>query len=297
MEKQCEMCKKKYQAKRNNQKYCSVECQYGSYRKPKVEKKERVCLQCGVIFLKIPSKSNEKNGKYCSRKCKDIHQKEIYIGEKNPTWGRKSSLYEKEFRINLIKELWKSQEFRESVRKGQEKFLLENGYWPGSDENSKEKRKKTMFDKYGITHNWNGKYGERKCDLKTFEIYGKDPIRIMFDLPNLTSNTKPEKIFKSILDELKILYEPQYFIYYENKKYKIYDFFLKEKNILVEIDGDYWHGNPSIFKNLNEQQLLTQKNDFFKNELAIKNCYKILRFWENDLKKNKDFIKQKIMNL
>jgi len=294
MEKECIQCKKNYQPKNKTQKFCSVECQYNSYKIQKIEKIKKECIKCGKIYYKIPSKSGST---YCSRECKDLHQKEIYIGEKNPTWGRKYSLNEKQFKSNFLKELWKSQEFIDSIKKGQEKFLLENGYWPGTDENSKEKRKKTMFEKYGITHNWNGKYGERKCDLKTFEIYGKDSIGIMFDSPNLMFDTIPEKIFKKLLNELNILYQPQYFLYYENKKYKIFDFLLKEKNILVEIDGDYWHGNPNKFKKLNEQQIITQKNDFFKNELALKNGYKILRFWEDDLKKNKDFIKEKLLNL
>ena len=38
MEKKCELCGKDYKPIRKKQKYCSVECQHESYRKPKIEK-------------------------------------------------------------------------------------------------------------------------------------------------------------------------------------------------------------------------------------------------------------------
>ena len=170
MVKQCEKCNKEYGTKKKQQKYCSVECQYSSYKKIKVERVEITCLKCGKVFLRIPSKSN---GKYCNRKCKDEHQKEIYLNVNNPVWGRKSTEIEKEKRSKLIKKLWESDEFRFMVKDGQKRFVNKNGYWPGSDTFSIEKRKKTMLNKYGFEHNWNGKYGERKCDKTTLEIYGK----------------------------------------------------------------------------------------------------------------------------
>jgi len=92
MEKKCLICKKNYNSKTKTQKYCSVQCQHQSYRVQKVDRIKCICLKCEKEFLKIPSKSN---GKYCSRKCKDEHQKEIYKGEKNPSWNRKVSLNEK----------------------------------------------------------------------------------------------------------------------------------------------------------------------------------------------------------
>ncbi len=294
MEKECLYCHKAYVTIKKTQKFCSVECQHRSYRVQKVNRVKCVCLKCGKEFLKIPSKANEKYGKYCSRKCKDEHQKEIYQGEKNPSWKRKVSISEKEWRTALIKELWKSDDFRESVKNGIEKFVKKNGFWPGTDEKSKLKREKTMLERYGIHHNWCGKYGNRKCDKTTIEIYGMDPISIMMSLPNIISNTKPEKIFKEVLNELNIEFIPQYYLFYDGQKYKIYDFYIKKKNLLVEIDGDYWHANPMFFNELNKYQKSVRENDRAKNEIAKNFGYNIMRFWENDLKKNKPEIKEKI---
>jgi very-short-patch-repair endonuclease len=77
----------------------------------------------------------------------------------------------------------------------------------------------------------------------------------------------------------------QYKIFYDEKnhKYKRYDFLLPEHNVLIEVDGDYWHGNPKLFRNPNKVQVNNMKNDMFKNDLAIKMGYRILRFWENEI--------------
>jgi len=60
---------------------------------------------------------------------------------------------------------------------------------------------------------------------------------------------------------------------------------LPSYNILVEADGDYWHGNPDYFTTLNEIQIINKKNDIFKDELAKQEGYLLLRFWENQIKK------------
>jgi len=298
MEKECIQCKKNYQPKNKTQKFCSVECQYNSYKIQKIEKIKKECVKCGKIYYKIPSKSGST---YCSRECKDLHQKEIYIGEKNPTWGRKYSLNEKQFKSNFLKELWKSQEFRDSIKKGQEKFLLENGYWPGTDENSKEKRKKTMFEKYGITHNWNGNYGKRICDKTTFEKYGKTSVDMLIEYTiHYNKKTDIENIFEEFLKDLKIPFQDKFKIYNKDKIdfwYKEYDFLILNTNILIEVDGDYWHGNEKIFQDLTDFQKSVKINDKIKENFATSNGYEIIRFWGSDIKKNKTEIKEKLKEL
>jgi len=89
-----------------------------------------------------------------------------------------------------------------------------------------------MLEKYGVEHNWCGKYGNRKCDQTIIKMYGMDSISIMMNLPNIITNTKPEKIFKEILiNELDIEFIPQYYLFYDEKKFKIYDFYIKKKFI------------------------------------------------------------------
>lgn len=90
--------------------------------------------------------------------------------------------------------------------------------------------------------------------------------------------------FEAILDLLEINYNHSH--YFKEIK-KIYDFYLPEYNILIEVDGDFWHCNPKNYKKpLCKSQEVNLINDEFKNKWALDNGYKLLRFWENDLNNN-----------
>jgi hypothetical protein len=90
--------------------------------------------------------------------------------------------------------------------------------------------------------------------------------------------------FEAILDLLEINYNHSY--YFKEIK-KIYDFYLPECNILIEVDGDFWHCNPKNYKKpLCKSQEVNLINDEFKNKWALDNGYKLLRFWEDDINNN-----------
>jgi len=66
---------------------------------------------------------------------------------------------------------------------------------------------------------------------------------------------------------------------------KSYDFKIKNKPIIIEVDGDYWHGNPKkkhYYKYVNE----IKDNDKLKEDIAKKKGYKVIRLWESDIKKD-----------
>jgi very-short-patch-repair endonuclease len=103
-------------------------------------------------------------------------------------------------------------------------------------------------------------------------------------------NTNIEIKISKILRESGIKFRRQYKVFYGNKKCKIYDFYLKDYNLLIEADGDYWHANPNKYQDatlLTEIQKTNIENDKFKNELAKSNGYNLLRFWETDIKKRR----------
>jgi len=75
--------------------------------------------------------------------------------------------------------------------------------------------------------------------------------------------TWPEREFKKLLKELKVPFEVQKVI-----GNKIFDFYIPTANLLVEVDGDYWHGNKDKFSVLNGLQEKAIRNDLFKDGLA-----------------------------
>jgi G:T-mismatch repair DNA endonuclease (very short patch repair protein) len=100
--------------------------------------------------------------------------------------------------------------------------------------------------------------------------------------------------FEGILELLEIEYIHSYFIKDINK---IYDFYLPKYNIIIEIDGDFWHCNPNTKYALPEckTQHINIENDKFKSQWALDNGYTLLRFWENDINNNIKQIKQTLL--
>lgn len=90
-------------------------------------------------------------------------------------------------------------------------------------------------------------------------------------LPSKSKATSLEKLFESKLVELGIEYTPQY-----DKIGKYWcDFYLPKYNLIVEVDGDYWHANPEQFS---EDDLIGPKKT------------KAKYIWEYDNQKTKDII-------
>jgi very-short-patch-repair endonuclease len=81
--------------------------------------------------------------------------------------------------------------------------------------------------------------------------------------------TSLEKIARQALEELGIKFKSKFWINIKGYSPKEYDFYIPSLNLLLEIDGEYWHSLP---KNV--------KNDKYKDELAKIAGYKLLRIPE-----------------
>jgi very-short-patch-repair endonuclease len=243
------------------------------YSKPKIEK---VCEYCKNSFNILESSKKQ----YCSRICKDTHQKEKYSGEGNPMYQRDILKNTREKHSKVTKELWKTEEFRKKIKDGINKYVEENGYYPGTDEKSIEKKKKTNLERYGNEHNWGGKFGERKVDKTFIEKYGMTSIEYMNSKLRSITKTKPEKTFETYLKDLEINYIFQYKL---GGRY--FDFKIENENIVIEIDGDYHHGKGKLYEEMDELQKKSYKNDKIKNKIVKNKGWKLIRIWESDLYK------------
>lgn len=69
-----------------------------------------------------------------------------------------------------------------------------------------------------------------------------------------------------------------------------YDFIIPNTNILIEVDGDFFHSNPKFYPDgpLYKTQIENNLRDQEKNQWAKDNGYKLLRFWETDINNNPD---------
>lgn len=115
-------------------------------------------------------------------------------------------------------------------------------------------------------------------------------------------DTKPELAVESILKKLNIKYIKQYPMWasypFIHKYVRFYDFYLPEYKKIIEVNGDYWHGNPNKYKNedLNLMQQQTQYNDGLKFINAINRNIEVYYIWENETK-NGDILYEKISEI
>jgi len=113
-------------------------------------------------------------------------------------------------------------------------------------------------------------------------------------ISNLLSGkySKLELTFQNYLNILGIEYQHAFYIGKNQFDYKLIN-----TNILIEINGDFWHANPNIYKpdDLLKHPRTTGvkakdiwEKDFKKSELAKNKGYKVIIFWESFLRNSSE---------
>jgi len=202
-------------------------------------------------------------GTTCSRKCL-AELKKTWTGEKSPHYGHPHS---DKTKAKISK-----------IRKKQGNFKLGFQFSEESKKKMSDTRKRLKLSQ-GKN---NGMYGKTHTLEAIKKIMSKRPMN------NL------EKLVADLLTKHNIKYYYQFFLNRDGIC-KSYDFKLKGTNIILEIDGDYWHGGPKAkkytpFFKLEE----TKQNDAFKNEFAKKHGFEIHRFWQSEIEKNPKILLEKI---
>ena len=103
--------------------------------------------------------------------------------------------------------------------------------------------------------------------------------------PQYGTSKLDEDFASQFLDKLGVKYVYQF----EAKDIgRFFDFYLPELNLIVEVDGDFWHGNPDKYQKeeLRGHQIRAQRIDEYKTKWALMHSIPILRFWESDIRKN-----------
>lgn len=112
-----------------------------------------------------------------------------------------------------------------------------------------------------------------------------------------SQNTKPELIIERELKKRKI-----YFAKNAKSIFGKPDFVFRRKKIVIFIDSDFWHGHPERFvlpkSNSEYWQNKISRNilrDKLVNKTLKKSGWKVLRFWEIDIKKDLNKVIRKIL--
>lgn len=99
-------------------------------------------------------------------------------------------------------------------------------------------------------------------------------------------------IINNLLDRLNVNYINEY-----NCKYYSVDNYLTDYNLMIEVMGDYWHTNPTIYPTIKYEQRFKgitrdkRKRTYIKNKYGIN----ILYLWEYDINNHLDVCERCIL--
>lgn len=121
-------------------------------------------------------------------------------------------------------------------------------------------------------------------------------------------HTQPEIAVSAALSDLGVVYSRQHRLLrneYDRlgrQQYYRPDFLLEASSVVIEVHGDYFHGNPIKFPNgpVNKMQDRAFRRDFRKAVWYSKNGYKLVVVWESecsDFEALKETLSDKIDNL
>jgi len=159
-------------------------------------------------------------------------------------------------------------------------------------ESTKEKVRQTFIKHYGVDNIWKTKeYAE--FTSKRWASYSNERKTELINKWTKSEGhiSKLENKIVSLLNDLNIPIETQFkFPKYFHK----YDILIKGTNIIIEVQGDFWHANPDLY---NDNDLLNFPNGLkytakFLWEKDQKNIdyannqnYIVIQIWENDIHK------------
>ena len=63
---------------------------------------------------------------------------------------------------------------------------------------------------------------------------------------------------------------------------------MNEHNLIIEIDGSYYHGDPRLYEesSLSKMQKRNKRIDEYKDKWALSHGIPIMRIWEKDIREN-----------
>ena len=108
---------------------------------------------------------------------------------------------------------------------------------------------------------------------------------------NSLETSKPQQIINEVLEEMGINYISEY-----ECRFYLIDHYLTDYNLMIEVQGDFWHCSPLLSKKANTNGVKSnvvkdkRKHTFIKNKYDIE----VLYLWETDINENLELCKELI---
>lgn len=102
-----------------------------------------------------------------------------------------------------------------------------------------------------------------------------------------------EKTFIKLLESIGLINDIDFIHNHLIVKIKtFFDFYLPKHNVLIEIDGDFYHCNPDSGFAIPKYEIQTKNlsNDKRKNTWCKNNGITLIRYWEKDINENPEWV-------
>jgi G:T-mismatch repair DNA endonuclease (very short patch repair protein) len=181
-----------------------------------------------------------------------------------------------ERRIRLIRENAKSEKYRQRLSESLKRWAQTE---EGKEHYSKVNLRVTSYMKLSNFERWVQNYGVEEALRRQKEWQAKNV------LPSKSRDTKIELVVADMLSTLNISFIKQFSVphYY-------CDFFLPDYNLIIEVNGDYWHASPKKFSAtdvISHKKIIAQQiwDHDAKKVADLKTMgYQVLVLWESDIK-------------
>jgi G:T-mismatch repair DNA endonuclease (very short patch repair protein) len=273
------------------------------------------CIECNFPFLAI--KKNIQKLYINEEKTLPEFRNEFGISYKEVTFLLDYFLIKK----RSIKDGTNLKKTRDKYKKTcLDKYGAENSLSKGTE--PYKKRNETVKKEYGVDNVfqldevkekiWNEEKCINKWGLTRRELISKNSKKMWDSLNEEERENRISKALKksiekrgymssleeTILNSLQrfgFSFISQYFVKLKNQCF-FFDFLIRNLNILIEVQGDYWHANPLKYKRSDlisypEKIILAEdvwKKDLDKRKKAENKGFKVMYLWESELIKIKN---------
>ena len=234
---------------------------------------KRICDYCGKEYITYTPDRGKHN--FCSRQCSSLF--------KNKKVVLKCECCNKEIEKHLCE-----------IKPNKHYFCSKKCFDNWQSRNKLIFTCKICGKKFKRSPSWlidkKGYYCSLDCRNKDKEWTKKSYIKANLIQCCKKGLNKLELKGNEILDDLNLEYENQVLI---NKKICV-DVLIKNTKIIIQWDGNYWHGKDLLYSEMDKRQRKRHRLDLSQDKYLLACGYTVLRFWESDVYNRKDFIYENI---
>lgn len=190
--------------------------------------------------------------------------KEVYLRVGLGNKGKVISEENKEKLRYSMKEFWKKNRDNDRIKERNKKI-------------SKTRKRLFKEGKLKINKGMLGKSVSEKTKEKIKEARSKQKVPF--------KDSSIEIKIQNFLKQLGIEFYTHQYIKSIEHRYQC-DILIPIMNMIIEVDGDYWHGNPQRYskEQLNQRQKKQREMDELRTEELLERGYKVIRLWEDEIK-------------